>query len=117
MTWLKIPTRKYTLVKEEEKISFCQVEVYVQCVFLLMIQVLSLKSSFFSEEHLLICDTVGDRENFAPLRILSFDIECHVPSVDGEFSNAKRDAIIQIGSMVSLYGTSHISASQLTFYC
>ena len=46
------------------------------------------------------------KETNAPLRILSFDIECN--SIDGEFPQARRagDAIIQIGSTYTYLGQS-----------
>ncbi|KAF8964418.1 ribonuclease H-like domain-containing protein [Flammula alnicola] len=86
MAWLKIPTAKYDIVAPEKTRSWCQFEISVNV------------------EDLLICDTVDNREKFAPLRILSFDIECNISKVDGQFSSARRDSVIQIGNMVSLYG-------------
>lgn len=51
----------------------------------------------------MLCDTVDNRDKFAPLRILSFDLECEVRP-DGQFSSAQHQAVIQIGNMVSTYG-------------
>lgn len=54
-------------------------------------------------ESLRICDVVDNREKFAPLRILSFDIECDIKSHD-QMSDARHEAILQIGNMVSILG-------------
>lgn len=57
-----------------------------------------------SYEELLICDTVDNRQKYAPLRILSFDLECNVPAGVDQFPNACNDPIFQIASMVSYHG-------------
>ncbi|KIM43285.1 hypothetical protein M413DRAFT_444100 [Hebeloma cylindrosporum] len=89
MAWLKIPPGKYEIVAPERMVSCCQLEVAVKV------------------ENLLLCSTVDNREKYAPLRILSFDIECDVPiSDDNRFSDPRCNSIIQIGNMVSQYGQS-----------
>ncbi|KDR82863.1 hypothetical protein GALMADRAFT_238478 [Galerina marginata CBS 339.88] len=86
MSWFLIPTDKYEHIPKETKISHCQLEVSLEA------------------DDLMICDTVDDREKFAPLRILSFDIETGIPSTEGQFPSALHDPVIQIGNMVSTYG-------------
>jgi hypothetical protein len=54
-------------------------------------------------ESLRICDVADNREKFAPLRILSFDIECDIKSSD-QMPDARHEAILQIGNMVSILG-------------
>ncbi|KAF8798915.1 ribonuclease H-like protein [Phlegmacium glaucopus] len=88
MSWLKIPSGKYDLVSANSKVSTCQLEVTTSC------------------EDLLVCDTVDNRQKYAPLRILSFDLECNVPAGGNQFPNACNDPIFQIASMVSYHGQS-----------
>ena len=59
----------------------------------------------------MICDTVENSEKYAPLRILSFDLECDVRP-DGQFSNAQDQAVLQIGNMVSTYGSKSLHANK-----
>lgn len=44
-----------------------------------------------------------DRDDIAPLRILSFDIEC--AARPGHFPDAAEDPVIQIASQVTEFGT------------
>ncbi|PPR07791.1 hypothetical protein CVT26_014976 [Gymnopilus dilepis] len=84
LEWLKIPTGKYERINKADALSHCQLEVSVRV------------------EDLLVCDVVDNREKFAPLRVLSFDIETDVP-ING-FPTARRQSVIQIGNMVSTLG-------------
>lgn len=62
-------------------------------------------------ESLLKCKPVENSEKSAPFRILSFDLECDVRP-DGQFSNAQDQAVIQIGNMVSTYGSKNLHANK-----
>jgi DNA polymerase elongation subunit (family B) len=80
-----VETYEYNLIEdEEEKESRCDIEIIVDWRTLNPIK----------------------KENNAPLRICSFDIECY--SIDGEFPQAKRkgDEIIQIGATYTYIGQS-----------
>ncbi|KAF8908857.1 ribonuclease H-like domain-containing protein [Gymnopilus junonius] len=90
MTWLKIPIGKYERISTQDSISHCQLEVSVRT------------------EDILICDTVDNREIYAPLRILSFDIETNVPPRG--FPTARRQSVLQIGNMISIYADPLIRA-------
>jgi DNA polymerase elongation subunit (family B) len=76
-----IQTSFYELI-EEDKESYCDIEIHVDWTKLNPIK----------------------KENNAPFRICSFDIECN--SIDGEFPQAKRagDAVIQIGATYTILG-------------
>ncbi|KAF8158189.1 ribonuclease H-like domain-containing protein [Crassisporium funariophilum] len=84
MCWIRIPAGKYFVVPMDQRESSCQLELSISC------------------EDLMICDTVNDQEKYAPLRILSFDLECHVPKTG--FPNGCKDPLYQIANMVSYYG-------------
>ncbi|KAH9480606.1 DNA polymerase delta catalytic subunit [Psilocybe cubensis] len=88
MSWLKFVSNKYDIVPETEKISTCQLEVVLQ----------------YNDEHILLCSPRDKEELFAPLRILSYDIETHVPA-DGTFPSATKDPVLQIGNMVTTHGS------------
>ncbi|KAF9533077.1 ribonuclease H-like domain-containing protein [Crepidotus variabilis] len=89
LSWLKIPAQKYQVISKNDCISTCQIEVSLE-----------------SEADLLICDVVDNKEKYAPLRILSFDIECNIATKAGQFSSPKTESVIQIGNMVTTYGQS-----------
>ena len=80
--WVSV--KKYTEIDECDKESYCDIELRVDWRNVISIE----------------------KDVNAPLRILSFDIECH--SIDGQFPQAKRpgDAIIQIGSTYTYLGES-----------
>ena len=80
--WVSV--KKYTEIDECDKESYCDIELRVDW------------RNVISNE----------KDVNAPLRILSFDIECH--SIDGQFPQAKRpgDAVIQIGSTYTYLGES-----------
>jgi DNA polymerase delta subunit 1 len=85
--WLEAPAGSYGVVPESKKTSNCQIEF----------------------------DIVYDRlvaqapdnprwAKIAPLRILSFDIECAAPK--GAFPEPERDPVIMIGNLVTVQGQS-----------
>ena len=82
-SWVKVD--KYDLIDlESEKTSYCDFEIYTDWKNL---------------------DPI-EKDFNAPLRIASFDIECH--SVDGQFPMARRkgDQVIQIGTTYTRLGES-----------
>lgn len=84
MSWLTLPKGKYTLVKDTSHHSTCQIEVSIDYKDLI---------SHASE---------GEWLKMAPLRILSFDIEC--AGRKGVFPEAQHDPVIQIANVVLVYG-------------
>lgn len=76
MSWIEIPGGKYTIRKPSQKVSNCQIEIDV-------------------EYHEIIAKPADEWSHIAPLRILSFDIEC---SAQG-FPHAEKDPVIQIANV------------------
>ncbi|KAJ7696691.1 ribonuclease H-like domain-containing protein [Mycena rosella] len=81
MAWIKIPATKYTHISDRDKVSHCQLELAVRCPDV--------------EVHL--------EPAAAPLRVLSFDVECL--GREGIFPEPETDSVIQISNMVSVSGT------------
>ncbi|KAJ8595638.1 hypothetical protein M405DRAFT_871726 [Rhizopogon salebrosus TDB-379] len=84
MNWIEIPAGKYKLVSEKDKKSTCQIELRVRW------------DNFISHA------PEGDWQKIAPLRVLSFDIEC--AGRKGIFPEAQVDPVIQIANMVTRQG-------------
>ena len=84
MNWLEIPGGKYELRGPSSKISNCQIEF--DC----------------SHSNLISHEPEGEWSKIAPLRILSFDIEC--AGRKGIFPDPEVDPVIQIASMVTRQG-------------
>lgn len=82
MSWVEAPATKYRLV--DRKQSNCQIEAEV------------------SYRDLMAHKPVGEWSKMAPLRILSFDIEC--AGRKGIFPEAEHDPVIQIANVVTQYG-------------
>ncbi|CAG8570555.1 13511_t:CDS:10 [Cetraspora pellucida] len=76
--WIELPPKTYRFCAEFEKYSHCQLEII---------------TSHPPE---------GDWLKIAPLRILSFDIEC--AGRKGIFPEAAQDPVIQIANMVTIQG-------------
>ncbi|TCD65917.1 DNA-directed DNA polymerase delta [Steccherinum ochraceum] len=86
MNWIEVPAGKYSLRTGKSKKSKCQIELSVKY------------NDFISH---------APEENWskiAPLRILSFDIEC--AGRKGIFPEAQIDPVIQIANMVTTQGES-----------
>jgi DNA polymerase elongation subunit (family B) len=83
MNWIELPAGQYTL-RENKPTSRCQIEVEVEW------------DKFISHS------SEGQWSKMAPLRILSFDIEC--AGRKGTFPDAKLDPVIQIANMVTRQG-------------
>ncbi|KAL7749935.1 DNA-directed DNA polymerase delta [Sorochytrium milnesiophthora] len=86
MNWLELPAAKYHLRRQGHHESTCQIEVDVHY------------ADVISHE------PVGEWSHLAPLRILSFDIEC--AGRKGIFPEADVDPVIQIANMVTVQGES-----------
>ncbi|KZS94329.1 hypothetical protein SISNIDRAFT_453212 [Sistotremastrum niveocremeum HHB9708] len=86
MNWIEIPAGNYRLRDKGSKLSHCQIEVDVKW------------NEFISHP------PEGEWSKIAPLRILSFDIEC--AGRKGIFPEAQVDPVIQIANMVTRQGES-----------
>ena len=84
MSWVEAAGGSYTVLPESERVSSCQIEATVHY------------------KHLIAHTTEGEYAKMAPLRILSFDIEC--AGRKGIFPEPNRDQVIQIASVVTRYG-------------
>ncbi|KAF7356852.1 DNA polymerase [Mycena venus] len=84
MNWIEVPAKKYTILSGKDKKSHCQLEINVNY------------DGFISHA------PEGEWSSIAPLRILSFDIEC--AGRKGIFPEAEVDPVIQIANMVTRQG-------------
>ena len=86
MSWVEAPKARYRLVPDRERHSNCQIEASVH------------------HRDLIAHPNDGQWSKMAPLRVLSFDIEC--AGRKGIFPEAHVDPVIQIGNVVTRYGES-----------
>lgn len=84
MSWVEAKGGKYKLIPDRERQSNCQIEA--ECTYL----------------DLIAHEPVGEWSKMAPLRIMSFDIEC--AGRKGIFPEANYDPVIQIANVVTKYG-------------
>jgi DNA polymerase delta subunit 1 len=84
MSWVEVPPKAYTLVPQHERQSNCQIEAWV------------------TYRDLVAHKPEKEWAKMAPLRILSFDIEC--AGRKGVFPEANQDPVIQIANIVTRYG-------------
>ncbi|CAG02717.1 unnamed protein product, partial [Tetraodon nigroviridis] len=82
--WIELPKGKYRVREEKDTVSLCQYEVDIGW------------TDFISHP------AEGEWQRIAPLRVLSFDIEC--AGRKGIFPEADKDPVIQIASMVQRQG-------------
>ncbi|KAK1770288.1 putative dna polymerase [Phialemonium atrogriseum] len=82
MCWVEAPANRYQLVSNKQ--SNCQIEAEI------------------SYRDLISHKPVGEWSKMAPLRILSFDIEC--AGRKGIFPEPEHDPVIQIANVVTRYG-------------
>ena len=85
MTWIRIEKKNWVLRHQDRKASVCQIELDVDN---------------YNNVECLPCE--GEYSKIAPLRILSFDIECS--AAEGKFPTPKTDPIIQIANIVKIQG-------------
>lgn len=86
MSWVEVPLQKYHVLPQYDRQSNCQIEAY--CHY----------------RDLIAHGHDGEWAKMAPLRILSFDIEC--AGRKGIFPEANQDPVIQIANVVTRYGES-----------
>lgn len=84
MSWVEVPATKYHVMPDRDRHSNCQIEAHVH-----------------------YRDLIAHRPDeewakMAPLRVLSFDIEC--AGRKGVFPEANQDPVIQIANVVTRYG-------------
>lgn len=84
MSWVEAPAKAYKLIPENLRHSTCQIEAEI------------------SYRDLIAHEPKGEWAKMAPLRILSFDIEC--AGRKGIFPEAQVDPVIQIANVVTQYG-------------
>ena len=84
MSWVQAEPHKYKMLPDRERQSTCQIEAFVHF------------------QDLVAHSSDGEWEKMAPLRILSFDIEC--AGRKGIFPEANQDPVIQIANVVTRYG-------------
>lgn len=84
MCWVEVPGGKYRMLKQHELQSTCQIEAEVDY------------------RDLVAHQSEGEFAKIAPLRILSFDIEC--AGRKGIFPEAEIDPVIQIANVITRYG-------------
>jgi DNA polymerase delta subunit 1 len=86
MSWVEVPSQQYTVMPQRERQSNCQIEAFV------------------NYKNLIAHPNDGEWAKMAPLRILSFDIEC--AGRRGIFPEPNQDPVIQIANVVTRYGES-----------
>ena len=84
MSWVEAPKSLYKLIPDHLRQSNCQIEAEVH------------------HNDLIAHQPKGDWARIAPLRVLSFDIECC--GRKGVFPEANQDPVIQISNIVTRYG-------------
>ncbi|KAK8917896.1 DNA polymerase delta catalytic subunit [Metarhizium anisopliae] len=84
MAWVEAPATRYKIVPENLRQSNCQIEAEVPYL------------------DLIAHKPEGKWAKMAPLRVLSFDIEC--AGRKGIFPEANQDPVIQIANVVTKYG-------------
>lgn len=84
VNWIELPAGKWTLRSSADAVSSCQLECDI------------------SFDDLISHAPEGSWSHIAPLRILSFDIEC--AGRKGVFPEAQHDPVIQIAAVVTVQG-------------
>lgn len=84
MSWVSVEPGKYHMIPARDRHSHCQIEAY--CHF----------------RDIIAHPVDGEWQKMAPLRVLSFDIEC--AGRKGVFPEANVDPVIQIANVVTRYG-------------
>lgn len=112
MNWLEIKAGGWQ--HKRDKISSCQYEIECECVPLPPLSLAPRRRPELTLEPpcshtaLISHEAVGDWSGVAPLRILSFDIEC--AGRKGIFPEADKDPVIQIANMVTRQGALSLPA-------
>lgn len=98
MNWIEIPAGNYTIVNNGK--SSCQAEITLRFDNVHLIFAVSNYSTRYDK--FISHAPEGAWSHIAPLRVLSFDIEC--AGRKGIFPEANVDPVIQIANMVTLQG-------------
>jgi len=85
MTWIKVEAKNWLMRADSQKASNCQIEFDVH-----------------NYNHVVSLPVEGKFSKIAPLRIMSFDIECSAGQ--GKFPVPKEDPVIQIANIVKVLG-------------
>ena len=85
-SWVELPPKSYTIREPKDSLSNCQLEVDIMF------------------NNIISHQPDGEWSQIAPLRILSFDIEC--AGRKGVFPDAQQDPVIQIANVVTVQGSS-----------
>ncbi|PKS05266.1 hypothetical protein jhhlp_008637 [Lomentospora prolificans] len=86
MAWVEAPAGAYSMIPQSSRQSSCQIEAEI------------------SYKNLIAHKPEGEWSKIAPLRVMSFDIEC--AGRKGIFPEPDQDPIIQIAAIVTRYGES-----------
>ena len=86
MSWIEVEPQKYHIMSPRDRQSNCQIEAY--CHY----------------RDLVAHGHEGEWAKMAPMRVLSFDIEC--AGRKGVFPEPNQDPVIQIANVVTRYGES-----------
>ena len=84
MSWVSVKPGKYHMIAQRDRQSTCQIE------------------AFCTSDDIIAHPIDGEWQKMAPLRVLSFDIEC--AGRKGVFPEASVDPVIQIANVVTRYG-------------
>ena len=101
MNWVEIPAGKYAITAADNRRSHCQLEITVRLknLFQHLFKTLTCHARY---DNIVSHAPEGIWSKIAPLRILSFDIEC--AGRKGIFPEASTDPVIQIANMVTRQG-------------
>merc|ERR1712204_104743 len=83
--WIGVKSKEYRIVPDHQKTSICSLEIIAQ-------------------HDMVYGIPTHELEAIAPLRILSFDIECMCTL---GFPKAERDSVIQISNVLYIQGSEH----------
>lgn len=98
MNWIEIPAGSYTVINDRK--SHCQMEISLR--FAALFNRYAISDSSTRYDKFISHAPEGSWSQIAPLRVLSFDIEC--AGRKGIFPEANVDPVIQIANMVTLQG-------------
>lgn len=108
MNWIEVPAGKYKLVPEDERRSKCQIEINMRYITDFVTAIEYWRSALVYRYDAFISHAPdGPWSHVAPLRVLSFDIEC--AGRKGIFPEADIDPVIQIANMVTRQGMSIVN--------
>ena len=82
--WLSLPKKTYSVRPQFKKQTHCQAEIDI------------------TFDDIIVRKSEGEWSKIAPLRVLSFDIECQ--GRKGHFPEAEKDPVIQIANVLTCYG-------------